>query len=564
VTRLGIDFGTSHTVAVLAVDGGEPAPLLFDGSPLLPSAVCLGAGGRILVGRDALHTAIAAPAAFEPNPKLRLDAETVLLDGVEVPVRDLVAAVLERVGQEATRVGGGSPSETVLTCPAGWGATRRAVLLAAASDLPAPRLLDEPVAAAYRFAGAVPVGEPFLVYDFGGGTFDASVVRRTPDGFAVVASEGLVDCGGLDVDAAVVAHLAATFGARDPARWARLAHPVTAVDRRASRQLWDGVRGAKEMLSRAATTYVHVPLFDTDAPLGRDEFDALAAPVIARTVAACSSVVATAGGRVGAVFLAGGSSRMPAVATALHRALGIAPTVVDQPELVVAQGSVLSTPAASSVAAIAPTVPLPAPVPPRRRRVAAAAGLAVVALAALIAVLVNRPPDGPSAAAPGVTASPTPSSSPSPSPSPPPAPTYGPGIDPCLLGTWRKTSGTRFLLVDNIQIQLDGGVGELVTYKPDGTLVADFRPGTPYKGTFRGVRWEEQIEGTATARYQAVRNVLTGSGARASGTMVVLRNGSVDNRRDLDLSPEAEDYTCHGDRFTVNLPYASAEYQRVR
>jgi hypothetical protein len=561
VTRLGIDFGTANTVAVLAPSGGTPAPLLFDGSPLLASAVCLVGGGRFLVGRDAQHTALAAPASFEPHPKLRVDAGTVLLDGIEVPVRDLIAAVLRRVGEEATRVGGGSPTETVLTCPAAWGAARRAVLLDAAAELPAPRLVVEPVAAAYRFAAGVPVGEPFLVYDFGAGTFDASVVRRTPDGFEVLASEGLADCGGLDVDAALVAHLAGTFAARDPRRWARLATPRTTADRRASRQLWDGVRGAKEMLSRVTATLVHVPLFDVDAPVGREEFETLAAPVIARTVAACASAVSAAGVRPAAVYLAGGSSRIPAVATALHRELGIAPTVVDQPELAVAQGSLLATASVALVTrAEPPTVPLPTPEHRRRRWVAAVAGLVVVALAALAAVLINRSPDGNAAGGPPPTSS-SPSAAASVSPSL--EPTYGPGIDPCLLGTWRKTEGSRSLPIDGVQVGLSGGIGEQMSFDDNGRFTVDYTSGTPYRRTYRGVRWEEDINGSASGDYQAVASFLTVSGPRTKGQIIQRRNGAVDDRRPLELVPEPEHYTCAGDRFISSGSFFRNVYARV-
>jgi molecular chaperone DnaK len=98
--RLGIDFGTSTTVAVIAFPGREPRPLLFDGSPLLPSAVCVDATGRLVVGRDALHTALANPAAFEPHPKRCVDDGTVLLGDTELSVDSLFEVVLRRVVDE--------------------------------------------------------------------------------------------------------------------------------------------------------------------------------------------------------------------------------------------------------------------------------------------------------------------------------------------------------------------------------------------------------------------------------------------------------------------------------
>ncbi|MFI5954545.1 Hsp70 family protein [Cryptosporangium sp. NPDC051539] len=211
--RLGIDFGTAHTVAVLHRPHPEPRLLLFDGSPLLPSAVCAEPDGRLLVGRDALHAGLAAPGAFEPNPKRCVDDRTVLLDENEFAVTDLIGAVLRRVRSEAAATLRAEPDETVLTYPAAWGATRRATLIAAAGGN--VRLMPEPVAAAHHFTTVtddLAVGQAALVYDFGAGTFDASVVRRTSSGFEVLAAEGLPDCGGLDVDAAVVAYFGSVVG----------------------------------------------------------------------------------------------------------------------------------------------------------------------------------------------------------------------------------------------------------------------------------------------------------------------------------------------------------------
>jgi molecular chaperone DnaK len=98
---LGIDFGTSHTVAVLGRSRRDP--LLFDGSPLLPSCVFAEPGGRLLVGRDAQRSTRLDPAAYEPNPKRRIDEMVLLLGPAEVPVGGAVTAVLARVHAVATR-----------------------------------------------------------------------------------------------------------------------------------------------------------------------------------------------------------------------------------------------------------------------------------------------------------------------------------------------------------------------------------------------------------------------------------------------------------------------------
>jgi ABC-type branched-subunit amino acid transport system substrate-binding protein len=363
--RLGIDFGTSNTVAVLRWPDGHSKPLLFDGSPLLPSAVYVDMNGTVLTGRDAVHSARLQPHRFEPYPKRRLEDGMVWLADREIPVVELVANVLRRVVTEAQRVAGTRVGHLTLSHPAAWASQRREALsrAAVAAGLPTPALVAEPVAAASYFVGTVgtqvPVGGFAVVYDFGAGTFDATVVRRSANGgFDVLASEGLPDAGGLDVDAAFVAHLGKHFSGRDNDFWQRLTQPSSETDRRAAWQFWEDARLAKEMLSRAATTYVHVPLFDESAPVGREELEQFARPILDRTVTATQLAVASAGlatGQLSAIFLVGGSSRIPLAATLLHRAFGLAPTAIEQPELVVAEGALSLAPLTGRAVVSGPT-----------------------------------------------------------------------------------------------------------------------------------------------------------------------------------------------------------------
>jgi hypothetical protein len=370
--RLGVDVGTANTVAVLQWPDGQIRPLLFDGSPSLPSSVYYEPGGGLLVGRDAAHAARAAPERFEPNPKRRIDEPTVLLGDAELAIEDLIGAVLRRVAFEARRVAGGPVTATTLTCPAAWARTRRRILVSAAerAGLHQAVLVPEPVAAASSFlqvvGGALPAGAAVVVYDLGAGTFDASVVRRGQTGFEVVAEEGLSQAGGLDIDAAVVGYLGAVYSARQPDPWRRLTHPTTPAERRANHLLWEDVRSAKEMLSRTSSATVHIPLVDEVAPLGRAQLEQLARPVLLSTVTATRAAVAAAGiapDAFAGFFLVGGSSRIPLVATLLHQAFGRAPTVVEQPELVVAEGSLRALSTLAPPRQPAPRAPAPPAVP---------------------------------------------------------------------------------------------------------------------------------------------------------------------------------------------------------
>ena len=542
--RLGIDFGTSSTVAVLALPDREPRPLLFDGSPLLPSAVGLDPTGRLIVGRDALHAATATPGLVERHPKRCIDDSTVLLGTSEFAVTALFAAVLGRVLDEASRASGGAPTdEIVLTHPAAWGKERRATLREAAG-LATVRLVSEPIAAAHHLVDVagerLPDGATAVVYDFGAGTFDASVVRRSGGRFDVLATQGRPDSGGLDIDAAIVAHLAGAVPATGSTLWARLDKPESTGDRRARQQLWDNVRTGKESLSRATSTLIHVPLLDLEVPLGREELDRLSAPILERTVETTRAVLHLAGVEADAIFLVGGASRMPAVVSTLHRAFGVEPVTVDQPELAVAEGS-LGTGSASAVdtddwpAAEAPLVPAI----PRSRRprvlLAAGAGVAIVAVAAA-AALANRPSHP--AALPSPPASASPSASPSPSVS------YAPGVDPCLLGTWRTTSQQVYGTISGERVQYSGGAGTIVVYKPDGTVTIDYAATAPSMVDHRGVHWEDTPRGFTVLRWDAKDGEMLTTVLSTTSKHTLTRNGKFNNSGPGSWLVEPEKYRC--------------------
>jgi molecular chaperone DnaK (HSP70) len=157
--------------------------------------------------------------------------------GRTYPVAAAVAATLRVVAHIATETAGASPDTLTITHPAAWAAPRRAVLAEAAAraGLPAPRFVPEPVAAA-RFLSSLPGRPtgPLVVYDLGAGTFDVSVVQSKPDGLDVLAVDGIGDCGGLDLDSAVVSLIRNAVSAGDTARWERIVNPRTEQDRRHS------------------------------------------------------------------------------------------------------------------------------------------------------------------------------------------------------------------------------------------------------------------------------------------------------------------------------------------
>jgi hypothetical protein len=358
--RLAVDLGASHTVAVVRRNDQAPRALLFDGSPVLPSGVFAGPDATLQTGRDAERLAQVEPERFEPHPKRRVDDGAVLLGGLEVPTPELLAAILRRVVQEAWEAGVAASGATVLTCPADWGRQRRGVLLEAArlaaiGEVP---LVDEPVAAATYCVEVlrqqVPVGRSLAVFDFGGGTLDLAVVRREPTGLRVLATGGLDDLGGLDVDAVLVGHLGQLIAQRDEASWRRLTNPENTLDLPERRALWSDVRVAKEMLSRTSAAPVQLPRGAEPLHLTREELERVAGPLVDRAVDETRRLLQRSGvGRdeLAGVFLVGGSSRIPLVASRLHARLGVAPTVPEQPELPVAFGGLLAADVARPAAA---------------------------------------------------------------------------------------------------------------------------------------------------------------------------------------------------------------------
>ncbi|GAA4210068.1 Hsp70 family protein [Actinocatenispora rupis] len=512
---LSIDFGSSNTVAVLRADTGRARILLYDGSPLLPSAVFAGDAG-LTVGRDAAHMARNEPGRFEPYPKRRIDDGDVLLGDRVVPVVDLVAAVLRRVADEARRVAGAVPP-VVLTHPVAWGQARRGVLAEAArrAGLTVAALVAEPIAAASYFTAVLgsrlPVGGALAVFDFGGGTLDVAVVRSTGEGPVVVATGGLDGVGGVDLDAAVIVHIGQSIGTAAPQVWQRLSAPPDDTALRDRAAVWQDARTAKEILSRSASAAVHVPGLPGGTHVTRAEFEAVAGPIVGRAVAETVATIRRARiapGDLAGVFLVGGSSRIPLVAHELHRALGVAPTVLEQPETAVAEGALYAPSAprisprlAGALDRLDPgirygTEPEPGTRPVRRRWVAPlVAAVSFLAAAGLVLGLLRPWQHDQPGATGGQGADTGRSASPTPSPSPSaPCPTntdLQKAVSPSTNGGGDTTDGSS--LAVHGEITCDAGYATATMYGQSNGQALD--PVTVIV-RYRNGRWVQVILGT--------------------------------------------------------------------
>ncbi len=367
--QLGIDLGTTFTSAAAARDERAEAVSLGDHAFEVPSVVYLGPDGRYLAGDAAAAREAEEPERVAREFKRRIgDATSINLGGVPVSAQVLMAKLVESVVELVTQRQGGPPQHVSVACPANWGAHRRETLqhALAIADLDGAHLVTEPEAAALHFGAADRLGdgETLAVYDLGGGTFDAALLRRRGSSLELLGrAEGLEHLGGLDVDAALVAHA-----------WGRLGLEADVDDsdpvvRRGLLQLREECVRAKERLSHDVSASIPVSL--PGAPpwvrLTRSELEELISPLVDETVTCLERTLRhasiTADDLTG-VLLVGGSSRIPLVSERLTERLGRPLHQSPQPTLCVAMGAALF----AGGRALGPPVGRPAPVMPSRQR----------------------------------------------------------------------------------------------------------------------------------------------------------------------------------------------------
>jgi molecular chaperone DnaK len=406
---LGVDLGTTFTAAATAADGRAEIVALGDRSGAAPSVVLARRDGTFLTGDAAERRAAVEPDRVAREVKRRLgDPMPLILGGQPFPAARLIAEQLKAVVATVRRARGGPPDVLTLTHPANWGPYKRELFgqIPGLADLGRVRMVTEPEAAAAHYARneRLSPGSLVAVYDLGGGTFDATVLRTARTGFEILGRpEGVEGIGGIDFDEAVYAHvdrsLDGALSALDPAD--------PAATRAAIRLRRECVL-AKESLSADTETTIPVLLPDvqTEVRLTRSEFEDMVRPALAATIASLRRALGSASvepGQLATVLLVGGSSRIPLVSQLVSAELG-RPTSVDaHPKHAVVLGA-----AAPALAPRRPAPPTPAAgigVPPRdaARRVAVGPG--------------GRPPQGPGG----------PAGPPPPGPRQPPGPPGPPG-----------------------------------------------------------------------------------------------------------------------------------------
>jgi YVTN family beta-propeller protein len=344
---LAIDLGTSFVAAAVADDRGLEMFGLGDGSLVAPAAVYVRDDGGLVTGEAAARRAVSKPDRVAREIKRNLGNPTpVMLGGAPYGVTDLLGALLQDVLVRAADRQGAKPDIVALTHPANWGPFRRGLFEDVAQTAGLTDLLytTEPEAAAAHYASTRPLGEGevLAVYDLGGGTFDATVLRRTAGGFEIVGTpEGIERLGGADFDDAIFAHV--NYLAGGALTELDLSDPKTVV---ALARLRQDCTLAKEALSVdvEATIPVFLPNRHFDVTLTRGGLEAMIRAPIESTIGTLDRVLRAAQvdrTMMAAVLLVGGSSRIPLVAQMVSEAFG-RPTVVGaHPKHAVALGAAL-------------------------------------------------------------------------------------------------------------------------------------------------------------------------------------------------------------------------------
>ena len=349
IPTVGIDLGTTCS-AIAAVSGGTPKILKIDGELLMPSVVSFPENGAPLVGRPAVNREPLDPERTIRSAKRLMGSDHRWVFG-ELTVRphEVAARVLERLCEAATTALGARPQRAVITVPAWFTQPQRAATRAAGelAGLEVARIINEPTAAALAHAHGHDLQRRALVYDFGGGTFDCSLIEQSGDLVEVKASHGDTSLGGDDLDAALVDLVLRRIGASDPALRAAIEGSVPA-----QRKLRAEVETAKIELSSALKAELKIPfLLDLDGEarhlemtLDREELETLAEPLIERTIVSIEHVLRDSNFDASAIdelLLVGGSSRIPRVWERARERFGLEGSAAIPPDQAVVLGAAI-------------------------------------------------------------------------------------------------------------------------------------------------------------------------------------------------------------------------------
>jgi len=347
---VGIDLGTTNSAVAWVDESGRTAMLRNSEGELTTPSVVLFDDAEIVVGKEARRQASVHPDWVAQWVKRDMGSPVYsrLIRGEKLPPEVIQACILRKFRTEIAATLGPS-AKVVLTVPAYFDEPRRKAT-ADAGEMAGLSLLDivnEPTAAALGFGEILgylsPTGKAkdemvVMVYDLGGGTFDATMLRLSPGEFRTLATDGDVQLGGHDWDGRLVDYAAEVFLAErgsDPRQ-----DPAALV------RLYDAAVDAKHTLSARLQTTVRVDHAgrSLDVPVSRAQFDQMTADLLERTSYTSRQLLSEAGvgwKDVARILLVGGSTRMPMVPRMLEQLTGIVPDRTVNPDEAVARGAAL-------------------------------------------------------------------------------------------------------------------------------------------------------------------------------------------------------------------------------
>ncbi len=373
---IGIDLGTTNS-CVSVMEGNEPVVIPnAEGKRTTPSIVAFIEGGERKVGDPAKRQAVTNPlktvysikrfmgnkyseskmeAERVPYKVVKGDNDTprVDIDGRLYTPQEISAMILQKMKKTAEDYLGTEVTEAVVTVPAYFNDAQRQATKEAGeiAGLKVSRIINEPTAAALAYGlDKKGIDQKIVVFDFGGGTHDVSILELGDGVFEVLSTDGDTHLGGDDVDQKIIDWLAAEFNAEEGIDLRK--------DPMALQRLKEASEKAKIELSSAATTEINLPYVTATASgpkhlvrsLTRAKFEQLIDDLIKRTIEPCRTALKGAGlttGDINEIILVGGSTRIPAVVEAVEKFFGKSPSKGVNPDEVVAigaaiQGGVLS------------------------------------------------------------------------------------------------------------------------------------------------------------------------------------------------------------------------------
>ncbi|AJR04379.1 molecular chaperone DnaK [Siansivirga zeaxanthinifaciens] len=365
---IGIDLGTTNS-CVSVMEGNEPVVIPnAEGKRTTPSVIAFVEGGEIKVGDPAKRQAVTNPiktvysikrfmgnkyseskneAERVPYKVVKGDNDTprVDIDGRLYTPQELSAMILQKMKKTAEDYLGTTVSEAVITVPAYFNDSQRQATKEAGeiAGLKVRRIINEPTAAALAY-GLDKKGkdQKIVVFDFGGGTHDVSILELGDGVFEVLSTDGDTHLGGDDVDEKIIGWLADEFNAEEGMDLRK--------DPMSLQRLKEAAEKAKIELSSSAQTEINLPYITATASgpkhlvrtLTKSKFEQLIDDLVKRTIAPCESALKAAGlskNDIDEVILVGGSTRIPAVQAAVEKFFGKAPSKGVNPDEVVSLGA---------------------------------------------------------------------------------------------------------------------------------------------------------------------------------------------------------------------------------